>query len=72
MRDSGQRGVDELAVGVGSERIAFDTGEPWAMLRRDDEFAWLDVYGAFLGNSGEYQVKDPFVRAATLRRTGGA
>lgn len=47
-------------------------GERWTALEADQENAWLDVKGAFIGKSGAYQLKDPECRAIILQKTGTA
>lgn len=65
-------GIQDLPSGVVGPRILLDDDDSWAAPYRDDREAWLDVKGAFLGERGPYQPKDPEARAKTLQAKGEA
>ncbi len=45
--------------------------QKWTALLQDDADAWLNVFGAFVGQDGRtYQPKDPFIRAKMLHDNG--
>jgi hypothetical protein len=64
--------IEELAMGFDGTRVLINGLGKWAALNREDDSAWLDVKGAFLGIEGPYQVKDPLIRAQKLSETGEA
>lgn len=64
--------VQQLRVGITSPRLRLPDGHTWAAIARDDQDAWLDVKGAFVGATGLYQLKDPIERAKRLAATGEA
>lgn len=70
-RINGDGTINELPYGIDGE-IELAAGESWIALCRDDELSWLDVKGAFLGEIGTYQLKDPVVRAKQLHARGSA
>lgn len=65
-------GTTDLPTGIIGRRILLEHGTSWAAPYRDDLSAWLDVKGAFVGEAGPYQLKDPKTRAETLQVTGTA
>ncbi len=65
-------GTELLPMGIVGPRILLDGNVSWAAPYRGDETAWLDVKGAFLGDRGPYQPKDPVKRAERLQATGEA
>jgi hypothetical protein len=64
--------VSNLLVDLSGPRLVFDEYESWTALYADESDAWLDLKGAFLGDSGPYQGKDPIFRAKKLQRLGSA
>lgn len=64
--------IEELPTGVVGPKILLDQGELWAAPCREDDSAWLDIKGAFLGKAGPYQPKAPICRAKTLQARGEA
>ena len=65
-------GVEIPVLSVGGPKILLDDRtQPWLALCPDDDNAWLDVKGAFLGKDRPYQIKDPVERAKELHDTGG-
>jgi hypothetical protein len=66
-------GIEMLPTGVvGEPRILLSGGDSWPAPYREGDAAWLDVKGAFLGQAGAYQVKDPIRRARKLQAKGEA
>jgi hypothetical protein len=65
-------GIDLLLTGVVGPRLLLEEGIRWAAPYRENDSAWLDVKGAFLGQAGPYQPKDPMGRAKKLQATGEA
>jgi len=65
-------GIKDLPLGVVGPRILLNYNESWAAPSREDDKAWLEIKGAFLGEAGPYQPKDPRSRARTLRAKGEA
>jgi hypothetical protein len=65
-------GIEDLATGLVGPRILLDGNSSWAAPYREDETAWLDIKGAFVGATGVYQVKPPIERAKRLQSTGEA
>lgn len=57
-------GFDGTVILVGERR--------WRALCPDDQHAWLELKGAFLGKDGPYQWKDPVDRAKRLQSDGEA
>ncbi len=53
-------------------RIQVDVQTYWAGINASDADAWLDLNGAFLGDDGPYQLKDPALRAMRLQADGEA
>lgn len=53
-------------------KIQLDDQIKWPSVSQDEERAWLDMKGAFLGASGPYQIKSPDDRAQSLQQTGEA
>jgi len=64
--------IIDLLLGVVGPRILLDHDESWAAPYREDDGAWLDIKGAFLGKAGPYQPKNPKARAQTLQTRGEA
>ena len=64
--------VLNLLVDVSGPRLVFDKYESWAAPYVDEPDAWLDLKGAFLAESGPFQIKDPIQRAKDLQRLGSA
>lgn len=69
---SGDGRVAQLPSGVVGPRLLLDEHITWAAIAREDEFAWLDIKGAFIGTCGPYQPKDPIDRAKRLETSGEA
>ena len=65
-------GIEDLPPGVVGEPRLLLGGESWVALWRDEDGAWLDVKGGFLGGTRPYQPKKPFERARTLQALGTA
>jgi hypothetical protein len=66
-------GVQNLIVSRSEPDLVFSSGcEPWRSLCADESNAWLDLKGAFIGDVGLYQLKDPKVRAQDLEIRGTA
>ena len=65
-------GIELLPTGVVGPPLLLNGDVRWAAPYREQESAWLDVKGAFIGESGLYQPKDPIGRARTLQATGQA
>ncbi|UPJ68109.1 hypothetical protein [Bradyrhizobium sp. 191] len=66
-------GTEWLPTGVLGPRILLGSdGSSWAAPHRDEDAAWLDIKGAFLGRAGVYQPKTPLERAKKLQATGEA
>lgn len=61
-----------LPPGVPGPRILLGECASWAAPYQEDDNAWLDVKGAFIGEAGPYQPKDPIERAETLHTCGEA
>jgi hypothetical protein len=53
-------------------RIQVDVETRWAGIFSSEVDAWLDLNGAFLGEDGPYQLKDPVLRAMELQADGEA
>jgi hypothetical protein len=64
--------VVDLIVSVSGPRIVVGPDDCWATIDADEEMAWLDVKGAFLGVDGAYQVKSPEERGSRLNKLGTA
>jgi hypothetical protein len=66
-------GIELLAPGLaGSSRKLFVGDKEWAAPFPDDDNAWLDLKGAFLGEDEPYQPKHPVCRARELASCGKA
>lgn len=65
-------GTELLPTGVVGPPVLVDGDVRWAAPYRERESAWLEVKGAFIGESGLYQPKDPIGRARALQATGQA
>ena len=65
-------GIEDLRPDVTGPKILLDEDDCWAAPYPEDASAWLDVKGAFIGESGLYQPKDPIGRAKRLQATGEA
>jgi hypothetical protein len=62
-------GLQDLNVSRSEPDLVFNNKcEPWRSLCADESNAWLDLKGAFMGDAGLYQLKDPAVRAARIGR----
>jgi hypothetical protein len=69
----GQDGVvTDLRIDFAGPRLIFDEYDSWAAPVADDKNAWLELKGAFVGDVGFYQLKDPIDRAKGLQRLGSA
>jgi hypothetical protein len=69
----GQDGkILDLLPGLSGPRLVFSENEHWAAIYADESHAWLDLKGAFLGESGFFQIKDPIGRAKNLQCKGYA
>src|SRR5262245_14753001 len=55
--------VKPLAPGLTGPRLRLDDQTTWAAVERNEDTAWLDVKGAFIGADGPYQPKNPRERA---------
>jgi hypothetical protein len=64
--------ITALPLGLTGSRILLESGETWAAPYREEADAWLDVKGAFVGDNGPYQPKDPAARAKRLQIAGDA
>jgi hypothetical protein len=67
--------IETLRLGVAGPRIRLGVdpfAASWPAIYPDDENAWLDIKGAFLGDLGPYQPKDPVARAKKLQDDGTA
>lgn len=64
--------IEELPLDLLGPRILLDNNETWAAPYCDDGSAWLEVKGAFLGQEGPHQPKDPIDRAKGIHETGTA
>lgn len=69
---AGNGAVRQLPSGVVGPRLRLADQSKWAAITRDEQDAWLDVKGAFLGASGRYQLTDPVERAKKLAASGEA
>jgi hypothetical protein len=65
-------GLEELRPSVTGPKILLDEDDCWPAPYPEDDSAWLDVKGAFLGRSGPYQPKGPMGRAKKLHVRGTA
>ena len=66
-------GVEDLEVFRSTPDLTFRSGrEAWRSICADDQNAWLDVKGAFLGDNGLYQPKTPIARGRDLESRGTA
>ena len=65
-------GFEQMTSGVVGPKIVIGSETRWAAPSRENEHAWLDIKGAFLGREGPYQLKDPIGRAKKLAATGEA
>jgi hypothetical protein len=66
-------GVKDLHVFRTGPKLVFDNRrEPWSSLYADESNAWVDLKGAFVGDGGIYQLKDPAIRAQGLQARGTA
>lgn len=65
-------GVQLLPTGLTGPKLLLEGGIRWAAPYREEESAWLDVKGAFLGKGAAYQPKDPVQRAKRLHASGEA
>src|SRR5262245_58535374 len=63
--------VADLPLGLTNEKLLLPNNVQWAVLSRNDQDAWLEVKGAFVGEQ-LYQPKDPFFRASRLHLSGEA
>ena len=61
-----------LPVGLDNTRINVGSTHDWASITRIDADAWLEIKGAFVGEQGCYQPKDPAERARRLHSHGEA
>ena len=61
----------QLIMGLDGARVLIGNTR-WAAPDRDEDSTWLDIKGAFLGQSKPHQPKDPECRAMHLRATGEA
>ena len=59
------------ALGIGGPKIRVGI-DNWEAFYREAKDAWLEVKGAFYGNAGFYQPKNPVARAKDLQKTGTA
>ena len=71
-RIRGAGGIELLPTGVVGPKIEIEGNQRWATIYRDGADAWLELKGAFRGQSGPYQTKDPACRARKLHTTGEA
>ncbi len=69
---TGDGQVTQLPTGVVGPRLRIDERTTWAAIARDDESAWLDIIGAFIGSGEPYQPKNPLERAKKLQASGEA
>lgn len=69
---TGDGQITQLLSGVVGPRLRLDQQTTWAAVTRDEECAWFDVKGAFVGSHGLYQPKDPIERAKKLGVNGEA
>lgn len=67
-------GTEEMPSGVSGEpKLILPDGRTWvAIYCADDDLAWLDIKGGFLGKTRVYQTKNPFKRARRLQDSGEA
>ena len=63
--------IEDLPLGFNNEKLLLPNNVRWPALSRDDQDAWLEVKGAFVGEQ-VYQPKDPFFRAIRLHVSGEA
>jgi hypothetical protein len=64
-------GMELLPIGLGGvPKLILDGDVRWGAPSPDDDSAWLNVKGAFLGKNGPYQLKDPVCRAKHIQATG--
>jgi hypothetical protein len=66
-----QGGTELLPTGLLGPRILLGDGS-WAAPYREEDASWLDIKGAFLGETKVYQPKAPLQRAKKLQATGEA
>lgn len=64
--------VEQLAVGLSGPKISLGQDVSWVAPYATDSDAWLDMKGAFVGEEGPYQPKDPDGRAKKLETCGVA
>jgi hypothetical protein len=69
---AGNGTVTQLQTGVTGPRLRLGDHATWAAIARNEEDAWLDVKGAFVGGNEPYQLKDPIERAKKLHTCGEA
>ncbi len=69
---TGDGGVNFLPLGITGPKLLVGNEEPWSAPYRESKDSWLDMKGAFLGDTGPYQPKDPQYRAEVLHSTGEA
>jgi hypothetical protein len=63
--------VETLPLGIGGPKIRVGI-DYWEAFYREANDAWLEVKGAFYGDAGFYQPKNPVDRALGLQKTGTA
>lgn len=64
--------VTQLPSGVVGPRLRIDQYTTWAAVTRDEDSAWLEIKGAFVGSDELYQPKDSIARAKKLEASGEA
>lgn len=65
-------GISILRVDLSGPRLTFNDYDSWGAPYAQESDAWLDLKGAFLGDTGLYQIKDPIRRAKDLQCSGSA
>jgi hypothetical protein len=65
-------GIEAIFPSVSGPKILLDEDDRWAAPYPEDDSAWLDIKGAFLGRSAPYQPKGPIGRAKKLHVRGTA
>lgn len=65
-------GATNMVVSGTGPKIVVGPDESWPSIEADEDMAWLDIKGAFLGVDGPYQPKSPEERGKRLHERGTA
>jgi hypothetical protein len=69
---SGDGQVRRIVPSGSGPKLAIDEQTRWLAIVTSEDDAWLDLNGAFLGQSGPHQIKPPRLRAEILHERGQA